>query len=120
MAQTKITEIRELMDQCVFLYTRQVEMKGLGDAILTGEHMIGQEPFGVILADDLCVGESIGVMPQMAEIHRKYGCSVIAIQRSNGLQVKVGPDTLLTTGAELLVIGSVESEGRFLDRYVDR
>ena len=75
-----LTEIRELMDQCVFLYTRQVEMKGLGDAILTGEHMIGQEPFGVILADDLCVGEGRGVMAQMAEIHRKYGCSVIAIE----------------------------------------
>jgi len=53
-------------------------------------------------------------------IRQETGCSVIAIGRSNGLEVNVGPDTLLTTGAELLVIGSAESESRFLDRYVDR
>ena len=53
-------------------------------------------------------------------IRQETGCSVIAMERSNGLQVNVGPDTLLTTGAELFVIGSVESEGRFLERYVDR
>lgn len=53
-------------------------------------------------------------------IRQETGCSVIAIEGSNGLQVNMGPDTLLTTGTELLVIGSVESEARFLDRYVDR
>jgi len=53
-------------------------------------------------------------------IRHETGCSVIAIERGNGLHVNPGPDTLLTTGAELLVIGSAESEGRFLDRYVDR
>ena len=52
-------------------------------------------------------------------IRQETGCSVIAIERSNGLQVNPAPDTSLTTGAELVVIGSAESEGRFLNRYVD-
>lgn len=42
--------IRHIMDNCTFSYTRQVEMKGLGHAILTGETLIGDEPFAVVLA----------------------------------------------------------------------
>jgi Trk K+ transport system NAD-binding subunit len=53
-------------------------------------------------------------------IRQETGCSVIAIERGNDLKVNPGPDTSLTTGAELLMIGSAKSEGRFLDRYVDR
>ena len=49
-----LTEIRSLIEKCTFSYTRQIEMKGLGHAILTGETLIGNEPFAVILADDLC------------------------------------------------------------------
>ncbi|HIC78257.1 MAG TPA: UTP--glucose-1-phosphate uridylyltransferase, partial [Sulfurovum sp.] len=45
-----LDEIRELITNCTFSYTRQVEMKGLGHAILTGETLIGNEPFAVILA----------------------------------------------------------------------
>jgi UTP--glucose-1-phosphate uridylyltransferase len=55
-------------------------MKGLGHAILTGETLIGREPFGVILADDLCVGEPDGVLAQMARIYAKYRCSIVAIE----------------------------------------
>jgi len=55
-------------------------MKGLGHAILTGELLVGQEPFGVVLADDLCITEGDSVMEQLAKIYRRTGCSVIAIQ----------------------------------------
>ncbi len=75
-----LEEIRRLIDECTFSYTRQVEMKGLGHAILTGETLIGPEPFGVVLADDLCVGEDEPVLAQMAQIYRKYRCSVVAIE----------------------------------------
>jgi UTP--glucose-1-phosphate uridylyltransferase len=54
-----LKEIRVLITQCTFSYTRQVEMKGLGHAILTGETLIGNEPFAIILADDLCTRDSI-------------------------------------------------------------
>ena len=42
-----LDEIRALITQCTFSYTRQVEMKGLGHAILSGETLIGDEPFEV-------------------------------------------------------------------------
>jgi len=76
-----LTEIRSLIEQCTFSYTRQVEMKGLGHAILTGETLIGNEPFAVILADDLCTnfGDD-NVLKQMIEIYNTYECSVVAIE----------------------------------------
>lgn len=76
-----LTEIRALIDQCTFSYTRQNEMKGLGHAILTGETLIGNEPFAVILADDLCDGHEDGsVLSQMVALYAKYKCSIVAIE----------------------------------------
>jgi UTP--glucose-1-phosphate uridylyltransferase len=75
-----LTEIRSLISQCTFSYTRQVEMKGLGHAILTGETLIGDEPFAVILADDLCTNGEDNVLKQMIEIYEKYQCSIVAIE----------------------------------------
>ena len=75
-----LREIRSLIEQCTFSYTRQVEMKGLGHAILTGETLIGDEPFAVVLADDLCDHSDDGILKQMVEIHDKYDCSVVAIE----------------------------------------
>jgi len=75
-----LTEIRALISQCTFSYTRQVEMKGLGHAILTGETLIGNEAFAVILADDLCTHTEDNVLKQMIEIYEKYQCSIVAIE----------------------------------------
>ncbi len=79
--ESLLTDIRRLIEECTFSYTRQVEMLGLGHAILSGETLIGNEPFGVILADDLCVNEEgPGIMEQMLAVYNKYRCSVLAIQ----------------------------------------
>ena len=76
-----LNEIRTLINRCTFSYTRQTEMKGLGHAILTGETLIGNEPFAVILADDLCDNNgSDPVLKQMVSIYNKYQCSVVAIE----------------------------------------
>lgn len=76
-----LEDIRSLLDQCTFSYTRQIEMKGLGHAILTGETLIGPEPFGVVLADDLCVNaDGDSVLTQMKKVYEKYRCSVVAIE----------------------------------------
>jgi UTP--glucose-1-phosphate uridylyltransferase len=75
-----LTDIRSLITQCTFSYTRQVEMKGLGHAILTGETLIGCEPFAVILADDLCANGEDGILKQMIEIYERYQCSIVAIE----------------------------------------
>lgn len=55
-------------------------MKGLGHAILTGETLIGNQPFAVILADDLCDNESNGVLTQMVKLYEKYKCCIVAIE----------------------------------------
>jgi UTP--glucose-1-phosphate uridylyltransferase len=55
-------------------------MLGLGHAILTGEPLVGNEPFAVILSDDLCVCDEDDVTSQLIEIYNKYQCSVIAIE----------------------------------------
>jgi UTP--glucose-1-phosphate uridylyltransferase len=75
-----LADIRHIIDKCTFSYTRQVQMKGLGHAILTGETLIGDQPFAVILADDLCVNDDEGVLTQMVELYKKYQCSIVAIE----------------------------------------
>ena len=80
--EEKLSEIRALIDNCTFTYTRQKQMKGLGHAVLTGENMIGDQPFGVILADDLCIPDEDGqgIMAQMVALYNEYKCSIVAIQ----------------------------------------
>jgi UTP--glucose-1-phosphate uridylyltransferase len=75
-----LADIRHIIDKCTFSYTRQVEMKGLGHAILTGKPLIGHQPFAVILADDLCVNDEMGVLSQMVKLYEKYQCSIVAIE----------------------------------------
>ncbi len=76
-----LADIRDIIDGCTFSYTRQIEMKGLGHAILTGETLIGNEPFAVLLADDLCDGNGAGgILSQMVELFNQYQCSIVAIE----------------------------------------
>ncbi len=72
--------IRYVLEQADFSFTRQREMKGLGHAILTGEKLIGHEPFGVVLSDDLCLNGDNGVLRQLVSLYEKHQCSVVAVQ----------------------------------------
>ncbi len=67
-----LKDIRDVIGKGDFMFMRQREMLGLGHAILTGEPMIGNEPFGVILADDLCAHPEDDNLPramgQLADI----------------------------------------------------
>lgn len=67
-----LSEVNSLINNCTFSYTRQLEMKGLGHAILTGQTLIGDEPFAVILADDLCDNDGESVLSQMTKVYEKY------------------------------------------------
>ncbi|MBO7475621.1 MAG: UTP--glucose-1-phosphate uridylyltransferase GalU [Campylobacter sp.] len=83
-----LQEIRDLMNTCTFSFTRQREMKGLGHAIYTGRTLVRDEPFGVVLADDLCVNENgEGVLAQMVKVYEKYRCSVVAVMEVEPSQV---------------------------------
>jgi len=79
--ESLLTEIRALINTCTFTYTRQNEMRGLGDAIYKGKVLVGDSaPFAVILADDLCVNpDGDGVLKQMVKLYEKYKCSIVAI-----------------------------------------
>jgi UTP--glucose-1-phosphate uridylyltransferase len=75
-----LKEIRGLLPEGVSCaYIRQAEALGLGHAVLCARHLVGDEPFAVILADDL-IDAKVPVMKQMAQVHAKSGGSVIAVQ----------------------------------------
>ena len=75
-----LENIRSILANCRFTYTRQMEMKGLGHAVLTGKQVIGNEPFAMILADDFCVNESEGVLSQMVKLYEQFQCTIVAIE----------------------------------------
>ena len=65
-----------------FSFVRQPRSLGLGHAVLCAEHMVGNEPFAVLLADDLMVGPTGGqsVLTQMAAQFDTLGRSILAVQ----------------------------------------
>jgi UTP--glucose-1-phosphate uridylyltransferase len=63
-------------------YVRQARALGLGHAVLCAEHLVGDEPFAVLLADDLMRGKAggPGVLKQMADVFAQQNSSVLAVQ----------------------------------------
>jgi UTP--glucose-1-phosphate uridylyltransferase len=75
-----LKEVRNLLPEGVSCaYVRQAEALGLGHAVLCARHLVGDEPFAVILADDL-IDAQVPVMKQMSQVHAKNGGSLIAVQ----------------------------------------
>ena len=64
---------------CIFL--RQAEALGLGHAVLCAKPVVGNEPFAIILADDLIRNDDgPGVVEQMAAVYERTGASVLSVQ----------------------------------------
>lgn len=61
------------------VYIRQAEALGLGHAVLCAKPVVGNEPFAVILADDLMDGDPPS-LNQMVSLYREHGCSVIGVE----------------------------------------
>ena len=61
-------------------YVRQKEMAGLGDAILTARSFIGDEPFAVLLGDDIVINDEKPAIKQLIDESERIGCSVIGVQ----------------------------------------
>lgn len=64
--------------KCIFV--RQAQPLGLGHAVLCAAELIGDEPFAVLLPDDLIDGAPKGAMAQMADVHRKTEKAVLAVE----------------------------------------
>ena len=104
--------IRDVIDRGVFTMVRQRAMKGLGHAILTGEPLIGDKPFGVLLADDLCVNSGgDGVLAQMSKLYETHQCSIVAV-------MEVPMDQVSAYG---VVAGEAIGEGQYrVSRMVEK
>ena len=75
-----LKQVRDILPGNVnCLYIRQTDPLGLGHAVLCARPAIGNEPFAVLLADDLIDGEP-SVIRQMVEAYRYYGCSLLGVQ----------------------------------------
>lgn len=74
-------------------FVRQSKPLGLGHAVLCAEHIVGNEPFAVLLADDLMINEAtsdqpcastntsgLSVLAQMVKLHAQFGASILAVQ----------------------------------------
>ena len=77
-------------DDMTVSYVRQPRMLGLGHAVLCAEHLVGNEPFAVLLADDLMVGppDGLPVLAQMTAAFGQLGRSLLAVQEVPLDQVK--------------------------------
>jgi len=77
-----LADVNKLIEENDFSFTRQVHMKGLGHAILSGKNLMGDNPFAVVLADDLCLPEpgGPGVLSQMKAIYEQFRCTIVAIE----------------------------------------
>jgi len=85
-----LDEVNHISQQCDFTYIEQQQMLGLGHAIYTGKPLIGNEPFAVILPDDLCTNNAQAdaknshgdsVLKQMTKLYKQYPeCCIVAIE----------------------------------------
>lgn len=76
-----LAQVRDILPpQVSCVYIRQPEPLGLGHAVLCAKAVVGDEPFAVLLADDLIDGEGSGCTAQMVEVYERHRCSVLAVQ----------------------------------------
>ena len=68
-------------DHVSCIYIRQAEALGLGHAVLCAKPVVGDEPFSVILADDLIDNEQNGCVKQMVQSYKENAASVLAVQQ---------------------------------------
>src|SRR5271167_3242637 len=75
--------VQKISDMIHIAYVRQKEALGLGHAVLTAKELVGDEPFAVILADDI-IDSEVPCLKQMIEVYNETGCSVLATQEVEG------------------------------------
>jgi len=78
-----LEQIHRIATMAKVSYTRQSEAKGLGHAVLMARELVGDEPFAVILPDDIIDAE-VPCVKQMIDVYNETGCSVLATQVVEG------------------------------------
>jgi len=77
----ELAEIKSISDLAVIGYVRQKEPLGLGHAILCARPLVGAEPFGVFLGDDIIGGASTPCMRQLLDVFEQRRHPVVAVER---------------------------------------
>jgi len=75
----ELKQVQAISDMATMHYIRQKDPLGLGHAVAVAEDHIGNEPFAVLLGDDL-IHRSVPLLAEMLRVHERYGRSVIAVQ----------------------------------------
>lgn len=78
--QEMLEMVRDISDMANIHYIRQKEPRGLGHAIFTARHFIGNEPFAVLLGDDVVVSRK-PCLSQMIDVYNEYKTSVLGVQK---------------------------------------
>lgn len=69
---------RSIADMADICYVRQKEALGLGHAVLRAKELVGDEPFAVVLSDDIIASQKPCIQ-QLVDVHEQYGASVLAL-----------------------------------------
>src|SRR6476661_5523956 len=73
----RLAQVRESSELATVHYVRQGDPKGLGHAVLCAAQHVGDEPFAVLLGDDI-IDSRDPLLTQMIEVRKRYGGSVVA------------------------------------------
>ncbi|HEV7673336.1 MAG: UDP-glucose pyrophosphorylase [Candidatus Angelobacter sp.] len=99
--------VRQISDMIHVAYVRQKEAMGLGHAVLMARELVGNEPFAVLLADDV-IDAKKPCLRQMMDVFEESQCSIIATQEVNGPAI-----------SSYGVLDAQKIEGRFNGRAFD-
>ena len=77
----ELAQIQTISELASVSYVRQKEPLGLGHAILCSRALVGEEPFGVFLGDDIIGQTATPCMRQLLDVYERYGGPVVAIER---------------------------------------
>ena len=124
----RLAQVRESSELAAVHYVRQGDPKGLGHAVLCADRHVGDEPFAVLLGDDL-IDSRDQLLIRMIEVRRRYGGSVVALMEVDPEQVsQYGCAAITPTSEEDVVTvtdliekpvpGSAPSRWIVIGRYV--
>jgi UTP--glucose-1-phosphate uridylyltransferase len=82
-----LSEVQRIANLVTFCYIRQKKALGLGHAVLTAKRVVGDEPFAVLLGDDI-IDSDVPVLKQMMAVYKRYPATILAIQKVPKSQTK--------------------------------
>jgi UTP--glucose-1-phosphate uridylyltransferase len=97
-----LAQVRAISDIIDVSYIRQKEALGLGHAVLRAKDLVGDEPFAVVLSDDI-IDAKVPCIRQLLDVHEQYDAPVIAL-------MEVPPDQISAYG---VVDAELVSDGKF-------